>query len=58
MRRAFGAVWELQNPPKGSIKLRLQMSCSTTGVNWVENDNAIPDNWIAGAVYDSTIQFT
>ncbi|KAF3448244.1 hypothetical protein FNV43_RR08957 [Rhamnella rubrinervis] len=57
MRRAFGTVWDMENPPKGSINLRLQVS-GTAGVTWVQNNNAIPDYWNAGVVYDSTIQLT
>ncbi|KAF3448246.1 hypothetical protein FNV43_RR08959 [Rhamnella rubrinervis] len=57
MSREFGAVWDMENPPKGSIHLKLQLSGSA-GVNWVQNKNAIPDYWKAGVVYDSTIQLT
>ncbi|KAF3448249.1 hypothetical protein FNV43_RR08962 [Rhamnella rubrinervis] len=57
MRRAFGAVWDMENPPKGSINLKLQLRGSA-GVTWVQNNNAIPDYWNAGVVYDSTIQLT
>ncbi|KAF3448245.1 hypothetical protein FNV43_RR08958 [Rhamnella rubrinervis] len=57
MRRAFGTVWDMENPPKGSINLMLQLSGSA-GVNWVQNNNAIPDYWNSGAVYDSNIQLT
>lgn len=54
MRRAFGTVWDMENPPRGSISLRYQVSGSA-GVNWVQDDNALPDYWKAGVVYESTI---
>ncbi|XP_015896691.3 expansin-like B1 [Ziziphus jujuba] len=57
MRRAYGAVFDLANPPPDSITLRFQVSGSA-GYTWVQSNNAIPSYWKAGAVYDSTIQLT
>lgn len=55
MRRAFGTVFDAENPPRGNIKLRLQLSGSE-GLYWVESKNLISSDWQAGAVYDSQIQ--
>ncbi|WCJ25771.1 expansin-like B1 [Euphorbia peplus] len=57
MRRAHGAVYDMPNPPKGSISLRFQVSGSA-GVKWVQATNVIPDYWKAGVAYDSQIQLT
>lgn len=56
MRRAFGTVFDAENPPRGEIKLRLQVSGSA-GLYWVESKTVISSDWEAGAVYDSQIQF-
>ncbi|PNY05246.1 expansin b1-like protein [Trifolium pratense] len=56
MRRVFGVVFYAENPPRGPIKLRLQVSGSG-GLYWVESKNVISSDWEAGAVYDSQIQF-
>ncbi|KAG2679975.1 hypothetical protein I3760_11G077000 [Carya illinoinensis] len=52
MRKAFGAVWDMANPPSGSIKLRFQVS----GSSWVQSKNDLPALWNAGVAYDSAIQ--
>ena len=57
MRRAYGAVWDMPNPPKGAISLRIQVS-GGAGVTWVQAANAIPSDWKAGIAYDSTIQLS
>ena len=57
MRRAYGAVWDLANPPSGPIKLRFQVSGSS-GIKWVKSKNDLPGDWKAGAAYDSYIQLT
>ncbi|KAF3448248.1 hypothetical protein FNV43_RR08961 [Rhamnella rubrinervis] len=41
MRRAYGIVWDMANPPVGSISLRLLVSDSA-GLTWVQTDNVIP----------------
>ncbi|GMN74871.1 hypothetical protein TIFTF001_053936 [Ficus carica] len=58
MRRAFGAVWDMANPPGGSITLRFQATSSSGNAYWVQSTNALPDNWEAGAAYDSKVQLT
>lgn len=55
MRRAFGVVFDAENPPRGDIKLRFQLSGSA-GLYWVESKNVISADWQAGAVYDSQVQ--
>lgn len=55
MRRAFGAVFDVPNPPKAEINLRFQVSGSA-GLTWVVANNAIPSDWEAGVAYDSEIQ--
>lgn len=57
MRRVFGAVWDTQSPPSGSIDMRFQVSGSA-GVKWVQAPKAIPSDWKAGAAYTSDIQLT
>lgn len=55
MRRAFGGVWDMPNPPLGAIKLRFQVN-GADGQNWVQVYNAIPSDWTAGVAYDSATQ--
>ncbi|KAB1216288.1 Expansin-like B1 [Morella rubra] len=47
MRRAYGAVWDMANPPSGPINLRFQVSGSA-GVTWVQSRNPLPADWKAG----------
>ena len=54
MRKAYGAVWDMSNPPKGSITLRFQVSGSA-GQKWIQAQNAIPSEWKVGVAYDSAI---
>lgn len=56
MRRAFGTVFDAENPPRGDIKLRFQLSGNAEQY-WVQSKNVISSDWEAGAVYDSEIQF-
>ncbi|CAN0842655.1 Expansin-like B1 [Linum grandiflorum] len=55
MRKAYGAVWDVVMPPKGAVTLRFQVM-SSVEVTWIEAKNVIPDEWKAGATYDSTLQ--
>ncbi|KAJ4712641.1 Expansin-like like [Melia azedarach] len=55
MRRAYGAVFDIANPPRESISLRFQVRGSM-GETWVVANNAIPSDWKAGVAYDSQIQ--
>ncbi|KAI4315199.1 hypothetical protein L6164_028033 [Bauhinia variegata] len=54
MRRAFGAVFDFENPPSGQINLRLQMNGRA---DWVLLRRPIPGDWEAGAAYATDIQF-
>ncbi|KAA8526002.1 hypothetical protein F0562_007898 [Nyssa sinensis] len=55
MRRAYGAVWDMANPPRGALDLRFQVSGSA-GVKWMQMRNVIPSDWKAGAAYETGIQ--
>ncbi|KAE8055860.1 hypothetical protein FH972_012675 [Carpinus fangiana] len=59
MRRAYGAVWDMANPPRpsgsGSIQLRFQV-CGSAGTTWVQSRNGLPSDWKPGVAYDSAIQ--
>ncbi|KAK9121014.1 hypothetical protein Syun_018631 [Stephania yunnanensis] len=55
MRNAYGAVWDLPNPPKGPLTIRFQVS--ENGVQkWIPVWNTIPSHWKPGASYDTNIQ--
>ncbi|GAA0159605.1 hypothetical protein LIER_16342 [Lithospermum erythrorhizon] len=55
MRRVYGTVYDLENPPMGVITVRIQVS--TNGeTKWVQLTNVIPTEWKAGATYDTSIQ--
>ncbi|KAJ9707029.1 hypothetical protein PVL29_002147 [Vitis rotundifolia] len=55
MRKSHGAVWDMANPPKGPVNLRLQVS-GRGGQKWVQLMNVIPSDWKAGVAYDSRFQ--
>lgn len=55
MRRAYGAVWDMANPPSGSIKFRFRVS-GRVGTTWVQSKNGLPGDWKPGFAYDSAIQ--
>ncbi|KAK1374882.1 Major pollen allergen Lol pI [Heracleum sosnowskyi] len=55
MRHAYGAVWDMPNPPKGPLNLRFQVSGSY-GEKLVQLRGAIPADWKAGVAYDTAIQ--
>ncbi|CAK9184975.1 unnamed protein product [Ilex paraguariensis] len=57
MRNAYGAVWDMQNPPLGALTLRFQVS-GYGEVKWVQPSSVIPSEWKAGVAYDTTIQLT
>ncbi|XP_052194829.1 expansin-like B1 [Diospyros lotus] len=57
MRRAFGTVWDLFDPPLGPLTFRAQVSVKG-GTKWVQMINVVPSKWKAGAVYDTTIQLS
>ncbi|KAK9121006.1 hypothetical protein Syun_018623 [Stephania yunnanensis] len=55
MRHAYGAVWDVSNPPRDTITLRIQVS-GCAGTQWMVASNAIPNYWKAGVAYDSALQ--
>lgn len=57
MRKPFGAVWDMENPPRGDLRIRFLFS-ATGDVNdatWVESPNLIPAYWEAGVNYELAI---
>lgn len=54
MRKAYGAVWDMPNPPKGSLTFRVQVSVSGE-VKWVQLADVLPDEWKAGIAYDTNL---
>lgn len=52
MRRAYGAVWDMPNPPEGDITLRFEVS----GSKWTEVKGLIPSDWKVGVTYDTAVQ--
>ncbi|KAI9089152.1 hypothetical protein K1719_029431 [Acacia pycnantha] len=55
LRRAYGVVFDAENPPRGDLMLRFQVS-GRGGVYWIQAKNAIPSDWQAGQAYDSQVQ--
>lgn len=55
MRKAYGAVWDMANPPPGAINIRVQVSGSA-GQTWVQLSNVVSSEWKARDVYDTSIQ--
>ncbi|KAF4362509.1 hypothetical protein F8388_011336 [Cannabis sativa] len=56
MRRAFGAVWDMANPPSGPITLRFQATTNLGYTYWIHSTNAIPKLWKAGAAYHANVK--
>ncbi|KAL8150869.1 hypothetical protein V2J09_020677 [Rumex salicifolius] len=57
MRKPYGAAWDMENPPKGALTLRMELSSSINGdCKWVNLPSAIPDNWCEASVYDTGVQ--
>lgn len=55
MRKSYGAVWDMANPPRGAVNLRFQVS-GRYGAKWIQLRNVIPSDWKAGVAYDSFFQ--
>ncbi|XP_072963669.1 expansin-like B1 [Typha angustifolia] len=55
MRRAYGGVWDMENPPKGPLNMRF-LAKGEDDQNWVQVNGVIPYDWKAGVAYDSSIQ--
>ncbi|KAF3774345.1 hypothetical protein EJ110_NYTH53301 [Nymphaea thermarum] len=56
MRRAYSGVWDMANPPRGSLNLRLQVSGEDGQKPILPLGQVIPGDWKCGAVYDSNLQ--
>ncbi|GMH22624.1 hypothetical protein Nepgr_024467 [Nepenthes gracilis] len=61
MRKPFGAVWDMENPPRGTpLSIRFIIipggAASANDAQSVEMPSLIPDNWKAGDSYDTGIQ--
>lgn len=55
-QRAYGAVWDLSNPPKGALTVRFFLAGSTTvKARWVLVPTVIPVVWQPGVAYDTSI---
>ncbi|XP_057419734.1 expansin-like B1 [Lotus japonicus] len=55
LRRSYGAVFDIANPPKGEIRLKFQVSDGSALPHWVGPKFAIPANWKAGATYSTKL---
>ncbi|KAJ8556468.1 hypothetical protein K7X08_032220 [Anisodus acutangulus] len=56
MRRSYGAVFDLANPPKGNLKMKIQIK-EGENTKWVQSDKtAIPDYWKPGNTYETDVQ--
>lgn len=53
MRKAYGAVWDMPDPPKGSLTFRVQVSVNGEAAKWVQLTDVLPDEWKAGIAYDT-----
>ncbi|CAO2819438.1 unnamed protein product [Amaranthus hypochondriacus] len=54
-RRAYGAVWDVTNPPKGSLTIRFFVA-SSVQAKWMVAANVIPPSWTPGVAYDTSLQ--
>ncbi|XP_059318745.1 expansin-like B1 [Lycium ferocissimum] len=56
MRRAYGAVWDLSNPPNGDLQVRFLVSAAAE-TKWVQSERAIiPAEWTVGETIETDIQ--
>ncbi|KAK6122562.1 hypothetical protein DH2020_020264 [Rehmannia glutinosa] len=57
MRRVYGAVWDMENPPMGAINMRMQVSGGANAeVKWVQLASVVPSDWKPGVAYDTGLQ--
>ncbi|KAL7111331.1 hypothetical protein ACP275_05G080900 [Erythranthe tilingii] len=59
MRRVYGTVWDMENPPIGMpINMRFQLVSggANAEVKWLQIANVIPTDWKAGVAYDTGFQ--
>ncbi|KAJ8444322.1 hypothetical protein Cgig2_019880 [Carnegiea gigantea] len=55
MRKPFGAVWDMENPPSGPLNLRFQLSATIYDAKWVELPNIIGAYLQSGNTYSTVI---
>nr|GLL44594.1 hypothetical protein BC332_00664 [Ipomoea trifida] len=55
MRRVYGAVFDLANPPEGALKVRFTIGKVYGGTTLVYSKKWIPENWRAGRTIDTGI---
>ncbi|CAN4078074.1 unnamed protein product [Withania somnifera] len=56
MRRSYGAVWDLSNPPNGDLQVRFLISTAAE-TKWVQSERAvIPAEWTVGETIETDIQ--
>ncbi|KAM7531042.1 hypothetical protein LguiB_034452 [Lonicera macranthoides] len=48
MRREYGGIWDMANPPKGALSLRFQLSGPSGFMKWVQVRDAIPSDILEG----------
>ncbi|KAM3397021.1 expansin-like B1 [Capsicum galapagoense] len=60
MRRAYGAVFDMANPPSGPLKLRIQVTDHDGSITkWVQSKKAIiPSYWKPGTIIQTDIQLS
>ncbi|KAL6862172.1 hypothetical protein ACP4OV_016821 [Aristida adscensionis] len=59
LSRTHGAVWAALSPPSGPLSIRMLLSSGTLhggDRKWLVPASTIPQNWTAGATYDSGVQ--
>ncbi|KAK4260282.1 hypothetical protein QN277_003422 [Acacia crassicarpa] len=56
LSRSFGTVWTANSPPSGPLSVRMLFSDEHGKDEWVVPVNNIPQDWKAGASYDSGVQ--
>ncbi|KAL2903041.1 Expansin-like B1 [Bienertia sinuspersici] len=57
MRKPYGAVWDMENPPRGDLRIRFLLSASgnVNDATWVESSSVISAYWQAGVTYELTV---
>ncbi|CAA2973877.1 expansin-like B1 [Olea europaea subsp. europaea] len=57
MRRAYGTVFDIPNPPRGPLIIRFRFVVEANAeVKWVQLASAVPSDWKAGIEYNTTFQ--
>ncbi|XP_025804645.1 expansin-like B1 isoform X3 [Panicum hallii] len=59
LSRTHGAVWAAVSPPSGPLSIRMLFSSGAPhggSQKWLVPTSIIPQNWTAGATYDSGVQ--